>query len=125
MKICVYFRRLAWPTKICVYFRWLAWPTKIIVFSSVANENPFIFVDFIPSAYFHGPTDEYMYFQQFLGYFRRFMADEINLFSCSDTAPLFMTWWHIQMPTRPGAQTHGDPLLGSVSSSAIHWFPGH
>lgn len=40
-------------------------------------------------------------------------------------APLFMTWWHIQMPTGPGAQTHGDPLLGSVSSSAIHWFPGH
>jgi hypothetical protein len=56
---------------------------KIIVFSLVANENPFIFGDFILS-----PTDKYMYFRRLLVYFRRFMADEIKLFSCSDCKSL-------------------------------------
>jgi hypothetical protein len=59
-------------------------PTKINVFSSVADKNPFIFINFIPSAYFHRLTDEYMHFRQLLGYFRRFLADKIKLFSCSE-----------------------------------------
>jgi hypothetical protein len=56
---------------------------KSHVFSSVADENAFIFVNFIPSAYFHRPTDEYIYFRRLSGYFQRFLVDEIKLFSCS------------------------------------------
>jgi hypothetical protein len=40
---------------------------KINAFSSVADENPFIFIDFILSPYFRRPTDEYMYFRQLFG----------------------------------------------------------
>jgi hypothetical protein len=53
--------------KYVVYFRWLGWPTKIDVFSSVADENAFIFVDFILSAYFRRATDEYIYFRWLFG----------------------------------------------------------
>jgi hypothetical protein len=69
--------------KYVAQFRRPRWPTKIVLFSSVADENAFIFVDFIPSAYFRRPTDENTYFRRFLGYFRWFVADEITLFSCS------------------------------------------
>jgi hypothetical protein len=54
------------------------------VFSSVADENTFIFVEFILSAYFRRPADENIYFRQFSGYFRRFLDDEIKLSYCSD-----------------------------------------
>jgi hypothetical protein len=69
--------------KYVAQFRRPRWPTKIVLFSSVANENAFIFVNFILSAYFRQPTDKNTYFWWFLGYFRRFVADEITLFSCS------------------------------------------
>jgi hypothetical protein len=69
--------------KYCVYFRRLRWPTKRYIFSSVADENAFIFIDFILSAYFRRPTDEYIYFRRLFGYFLWFLADEIKLFSCS------------------------------------------
>jgi hypothetical protein len=72
-----YFRRLGKPMKLTTIifvglrdrrnklylFRRLCWPTKRNVFSSVADENAFIFVNFIPSAYFRRPADEYMYFR--------------------------------------------------------------
>jgi hypothetical protein len=58
---------------------------NVNIFSSavLADENSFIFVYFIPSAQFHRPTDENSYFRQLSSYFRRFLADEITLFSCS------------------------------------------
>jgi hypothetical protein len=94
-----YFRRLGRPTKICCivfvgwmgrrkyveYFHWPRWPMKIVLFSLVADENAFIFVDFIPSAYFRRSADKNSYFRRLLGYFQRFLADEITLFSCSDS----------------------------------------
>jgi hypothetical protein len=82
-----YFRRLVEPTKISIIifvglrdrrnklyrFRRLDGLTKIrctVSSASLADENAFIFVDFIPSAYFRRPTDENTYFRWFLGYFR-------------------------------------------------------
>jgi hypothetical protein len=78
-----YFRRPQWPTKIVPYFHRLTWPTKIPIFSSVADENKPIFVEFILSAYFRRGADENSYFRWHLAYFRRLMADENILFSCS------------------------------------------
>jgi hypothetical protein len=57
---------------------------KIRVFSLAADENKPIFVDFIPSAYFRRGADENSYFHRHLAYFRRLLADENSLFSCSD-----------------------------------------
>jgi hypothetical protein len=76
-----YFHRSLRPKKQYL-FRRLCWPTKRNVFSSVADENAFIFIDFIPLAYFYRPTNEYIYFRWFSSYFRRFLADEIKLFFC-------------------------------------------
>jgi hypothetical protein len=70
--------------KIGVYFRRLVWPTKIPVFSSATDENNHIFVKFISSAYFRREADENAYFRRHLAYFRRLMADENVLFSCSE-----------------------------------------
>jgi hypothetical protein len=54
----------------------ILWPTKIPLFSSAADENNPIFVDFIPSAYFRRGTDEN-------SYFRRLLVDKNSLFSCN------------------------------------------
>ncbi|PUZ36615.1 hypothetical protein GQ55_9G052300 [Panicum hallii var. hallii] len=79
------FRRLDGPTK---YFRRPRWPMKIVF---DCQRKCFIFVDFIPSAYFHRSADENRYFQQLSGYFRRFLADKIALFCCSVISTAFFT----------------------------------
>jgi hypothetical protein len=69
--------------KIQGYFRRLLGPTKIALFSSVADEKDPIFVEFISSAYFRREADENGYFRRHWAYFRRLLADENVLFSCS------------------------------------------
>jgi hypothetical protein len=82
------FRWLVGPMKIRCTVLSARWPTNIDVFSSVADENIFIFIDFIPWVYFCRSTDENTYFWRLSGYFRRFIADEITLFSSSVSSPL-------------------------------------
>jgi hypothetical protein len=64
-----YFCQSSRPMKQLHLFCQQCWLTKINVFSSVADENTFIFIDFILSVYFHRPTDEYIYIRRFSGYF--------------------------------------------------------
>jgi hypothetical protein len=82
-KYVTHFRRLVGPTKIRDYFRRPREPTKIILFSSVADENSPIFVEFISSAYFRREADENDYFRRHWAYFRRLLADKNELISCS------------------------------------------
>jgi hypothetical protein len=62
-------------------------PTKIALFSSAADEKEPIFIEFISSAYFHPEADKNSYFRWHWAYFRRLLADENVMFSCSEPSP--------------------------------------
>jgi hypothetical protein len=69
---------------------------------SATDEKDLIFIEFISSAYFHREADKNSYFRQQLAYFRRFLADENILFSCSEDGSLSHAI--LSFPSRPEAR---------------------
>jgi hypothetical protein len=88
------FSSATWPSKILfiadeniyLFSSAVVADENTVLFSSahVADESKPIFIDFTSSAYFRRGADENSYFRRHLAYFRRLLADENILFSCSE-----------------------------------------